>query len=113
MEKEDSFRPRASLEEKPPLEQSEDKETKQSVESHLPQEEETDTPDDNSKDPVPKEKEWEYITGLKLVVVIIAVTAAAFLMLLDNSIVSTVSESPLWLQFPQFTYNTGYSSDYQ
>lgn len=37
-------------------------------------------------------KEWEYITGLKLMVVIAAVTMTAFLVLLDNSIVTTVSQ---------------------
>jgi hypothetical protein len=34
--------------------------------------------------------EWEYVTGVKLAVVIIAVTGACFLMLLDTSIVATV-----------------------
>jgi hypothetical protein len=35
--------------------------------------------------------DWEYVTGIKLAVVIIAVTGACFLMLLDTSIVATVS----------------------
>ena len=35
--------------------------------------------------------EWEYITGYKLLVVIAACTMAGFLMLLDTSIIATVS----------------------
>lgn len=35
--------------------------------------------------------EWEYVTGIKLVAVVVAVTAACFVMLLDTSIIATVS----------------------
>lgn len=37
-------------------------------------------------------EEWEYVTGFKILVAIAAVTAAVFIMLLDTSIVATVSE---------------------
>ena len=41
---------------------------------------------------------WEYITGVKLFLVIGMVTLACFIMLLDTSIVSTVSETPSYPQ---------------
>jgi nucleoside permease NupC len=41
------------------------------------------------------EKEW--VTGLKLAVIVAAITMASFLMLLDVSIVATVSPSSLFL----------------
>lgn len=37
------------------------------------------------------EKDWEYITGYKLIVVIAATTMAGFIMFLDTSIIATVS----------------------
>ena len=39
------------------------------------------------------EGEWEYVTGFKLAVVIGAVTIVCFLMMLDTSIVATVSQT--------------------
>ncbi len=46
--------------------------------------------EDEVESPVAAE-EWEYVTGIKLTVVLIAVCAACFIMLLDTSIVVTVS----------------------
>jgi len=43
--------------------------------------------------PTKSEDEWEYITGVKLYLVIGMVTLACFIMLLDTSIVATVSQS--------------------
>jgi hypothetical protein len=39
------------------------------------------------------EEEWEYITGVKLFLVIGTVTLACFIMLLDTSIVATASQT--------------------
>jgi hypothetical protein len=44
-----------------------------------------------SKTDVVAEEEQEYITGIKLYLVVSAVTLVAFLMLLDMSIIATVS----------------------
>jgi hypothetical protein len=49
------------------------------------------SPDKTASATPEEEEEWEYVTGIKLAVVIIAVTAACFIMLLDTSIVVTVS----------------------
>ena len=38
----------------------------------------------------PQEEEWEYISGMRLVAVMAAITLTCFLMLLDTSIVATV-----------------------
>ena len=65
----------------------------QIADNNLPLDGETTTLEENPKESGTgeKEKEWEYVTGLKLMLVITAVTLACFLMLLDNSIISTVS----------------------
>jgi hypothetical protein len=42
---------------------------------------------------VAEQQEWEYITGPKLFLVIGTVTLACFIMLLDTSIVATVSRA--------------------
>ena len=93
MEKEESSQTRGSLDEKPSLERLDDKEEQQTVDSNLTLDGEAILPVENQKDGVagPTEPEWEYITGLKLALVIAAVTLACFLMLLDNSIITTVS----------------------
>jgi len=46
---------------------------------------------ETSSDIVSKEKEYEYLTGFKLAAVLFSTTLVAFLMLLDTSVVSTVS----------------------
>lgn len=38
----------------------------------------------------PKEEEWEYITGFRLMAVTFVITLACFVLLLDTSIVATV-----------------------
>lgn len=38
--------------------------------------------------------DWEYITGLKLILVIVTISMAAFIIWLDTSIVATVSHLP-------------------
>ncbi len=48
-------------------------------------------PDDAQAVPAPKAEEEEWVTGLKLAAIVTALTMAAFLMLLDISIVATVS----------------------
>lgn len=50
---------------------------------------------DNGINTEPDSDEEEYVTGFKMVIVLVAVTAASFLMLLDTSIVATVSTSRL------------------
>jgi hypothetical protein len=56
--------------------------------------EKRDDPKDTSlKDSTTPEGDWEYATGLNLTIVIAACTTAGFLMLLDTSIVATVSET--------------------
>jgi hypothetical protein len=91
MENQESSQPRGSLDEKSLLKRPDDKDEQQTIDSNPPLDGETTTPDENPKDSVTgKEKEWEYVTGLKLMLVITAVTLACFLMLLDNSIISTV-----------------------
>jgi hypothetical protein len=99
MEKQENLQPRGSLDEKPPLERLESEEKQHNVEALPPCDEETSTTDETPKDTgvTEKEKEWEYITGLKLALVIIAITLACFLMLLDNSILSTVCNAKLSL----------------
>lgn len=51
----------------------------------------SESPDDAQAVPEPKAEEEEWVTGFKLAVIVAAVTMAAFLMLLDVSIVATVS----------------------
>jgi hypothetical protein len=98
MENQETLQPRVSLDEKPPVERPESNEKQQNIET-LPSGETTtnQTPPPDTP-PTEKEKEWEYITGLKLILVLIAVTLACFLMLLDSSILSTVSIE----QYPMF-----------
>lgn len=50
-----------------------------------------DSSDNAQAVPEPKAEEEEWVTGFKLAVIVAAVTMAAFLMLLDVSIVATVS----------------------
>lgn len=38
--------------------------------------------------------DWEYITGFKLFIVLAALTVTCFLMMLDTSVIVTVSEAP-------------------
>ena len=94
-----SLQPRDGPDEKPPLDGPESQRTHQNVEP--PQTHDgnpmqssieglaVETPPDSTV--TEKEKEWEYITGFKALIVLAAVTLAAFLMLLDNSIIATVS----------------------
>jgi hypothetical protein len=49
------------------------------------------SPDNDPTVPAPEAEEEEWVTGLKLAVIVAAITMAAFLMLLDVSIVATVS----------------------
>ena len=93
MENDDSLQSRGSLDEKARLEQPENEEKQQDVEIFPPKDEETSTANETAS----KEPEWEYITGLKLILVLIAITLACFLMLLDNSIIATASEAILSL----------------
>lgn len=61
----------------------------------MKEEERSLSPSSEGKPPPPKpddEDGWEYITGVKLFLVIGLVTLACFIMLLDTSIVSTVSQ---------------------
>lgn len=99
MEKEEHLQPRGSLDEKSSLERPENEEKQQNVETLPPRDEETnpnnETPPDTAA--TNKEPDWEYITGLKLILVLIAITLACFLMLLDNSIIATVSKTTLSL----------------
>lgn len=89
METEETSPPRESLEEKKSQERPGDDEKAQKIETCPPQDGDTSTTDESPRDAPAAEKEYEYITGLKLVLVILAVTLACFLMLLDNSILST------------------------
>ena len=92
MEKKENYQPRESLDEKPSLlEERSNTEGLQDNPETLPNNGDTPTKDESPNDLTPAEKEWEYVTGLKLLLAIIAVTLAAFLMLLDNSIIATVS----------------------
>lgn len=93
MEMEETSQPRESLEEKKSQERPGDDEKAQKIETCPPQDGDTSTTDESPRDAPAAEKEYEYITGLKLVLVILAATLACFLMLLDNSILSTVSQS--------------------
>jgi hypothetical protein len=94
MDKEESSQPRASLDEKSQMQVSDDQEKQTLSAGSAAANNEPATPTEDSP-PVAKvgtnESDYEYITGLKLALVIIAVTIACFLMLLDNSIVATVS----------------------
>jgi hypothetical protein len=94
MEKQENLQPRGSLDEKSSLERPENGEKHQMVDS-IPSGSETSNTDEPPKDaPVAaKEEEWVYITGVGLILVLVATTFACFLMLLDNSIISTVRET--------------------
>lgn len=46
---------------------------------------------DSAQLPKDVDEDYEYITGLKLAVVVVAVTVVVFLMMLDTSIIGTVS----------------------
>ena len=65
------------------------------------------TPQDSKKDPdeVPEQKTAEerqgYITGFNLAIVMVSVTLVTFLMLLDMSIIVTVSTTPLRIIYAQ------------
>lgn len=85
MDTEDKSQPRASLDEK------EDDDHQPSAENNPPLDDGSTAPDENPKEGAKEETDWEYVTGMKLALVIIAVVLACFLMLLDNSIISTVS----------------------
>ena len=91
----ESLRPRDSLNDEPAQGQSSDGEEKHNVEiAPSPNQElgsTVDAPPDKAV--LEKEEEWEYITGLKAMLVIAALILACFLMLLDNSIVATVSHA--------------------
>jgi hypothetical protein len=93
MEKQEKSQPRESLDDKPSLleERPKSEEHKDNFETDPHQNGDTPTKNESPEDSPPAETEWEYVTGLKLVLAIIAVTLAAFLMLLDNSIIATVS----------------------
>ena len=54
--------------------------------------------DEVSKTPVTSDEEYEYIAGFKLTIVMVSVTMVAFLMMLDLSIISTVSQSEAFLR---------------
>ena len=58
------------------------------------------------------EKEWEYVTGYKFVVVMAACTMAGFVMFLDRSIVATVSQSPVNRHTSFLLISTGHSKDH-
>lgn len=49
--------------------------------------------DEKPQQSSPAEDEDEYVTGFKLIIVIVAVTLVCFLMMLDMSIIVTVSMS--------------------
>jgi len=62
-----------------------------SSENSQPQSLNPTTKNDELTSTAPVEETWEYVTGLKLAAVISAVTATVFTLLLDISIVVTVS----------------------
>jgi hypothetical protein len=65
-----------------------------SLESQDVAKEKRDDPKDTSlEDSTMPEGNQEYVTGFKLTIVIAACTTAGFIMLLDTSIVATVSET--------------------
>lgn len=68
--------------------------------------------DDSTTTPA-AEEEREYVTGHKLIVVIAACTMAGFLMLLDTSIVATVSLDFTSVLMPSLLITTGHSQNYQ
>jgi hypothetical protein len=116
MEKRQNSQPRASLDDESFLEPPGDKENQHTVESRLPLDDEAATPDESPKGVVvEKTPEWEYVTGLKLALVITAVTLAAFLMLLDNSIIATVGRSLRFCteELCSTNLSTGHSTDYE
>ena len=57
------------------------------------------------KPPHAVEDDHEYITGIKLVLVMVGVTLACFLMLLDTSIITTVCPHSLVIECPVFAYH--------
>lgn len=60
------------------------------------------------------EEEYEYITGIKLFLVMAGVTLACFLMLLDTSIITTVCFCDSVIQRLLFAYHLqGHPSNYQ
>jgi hypothetical protein len=61
------------------------------------------------------EVEHEYITGIKLLLVMAAVTLTCFLMLLDTSIITTVCRYSLVMEHQLFAYHPvqGNPSNYQ
>lgn len=59
---------------------------------------------------IPAEGDWEFVTGFQLTLVIAACTTAGFLMLLDTSIVATVSETSSISRLSRWSLtSTGYS----
>lgn len=58
-----------------------------------------------------KNEEREYITGFKLGMVVVGVTLVAFLVLLDTSIIVTVSCRERWLSPPGVLTVLGHSPD--
>jgi hypothetical protein len=62
----------------------------------------------------PAVPEHEYITGVKLLLILTSVTLVAFLMMLDMSIIATVGFIPIQLSiYEYFTNAAGYTSDHQ
>jgi hypothetical protein len=61
------------------------------------------------------EADWEYVTGLKLHVVIVTVTLACFIMLLDTSIVATVCAALICyiMSLVLLIEMSGYSSNHE
>jgi len=70
------------------LQQREEKKQPPSA-SPIPQDPEQDTNKDSEPETAARE-EQDYITGFKLVLVLVSVTLVAFLMMLDMSIIATV-----------------------
>lgn len=57
---------------------------------------------------------YEYVTGFKLAIVIASVTMVFFLVMLDLSIIATVSQASVCQLFwPQLTTSAGHSSYYK
>lgn len=73
----------------------------------------TSNPDELPATPGAGPDEGEMVTGFKLAVIMIAITMAAFLMLLDVSIVATVRASAVGHEFEVVLIAVGGSTDHE
>ena len=72
-------------------------------------------PDAPSKEAAERQEDSQYLTGIKFVIVMVSLTLVFFLVMLDLSIIATVSQALLWQarsSWTPLTYGAGDTSYY-